>query len=235
MNELTQFDSLAAEIAVFVKPGMEVVVTSKESCDAALLSVQQVKRLAKAVEERRKEVTKPLLEQKKNIDDYVKKLMAPLEKVEASLKTTLIAWERKLEQERREAQRKLEEQAAKERKAHQEKMRAEEERLALEKLQAEMLGSDEPENTFEKEKQEAELERQKYEVEKKIEADKRMVAEHRVTGTQKVWSFVVESPSEVPNEYKIVDERLIRAAVRGGIREIPGVRIFEETKISVRS
>lgn len=44
----------------------------------------------------------------------------------------------------------------------------------------------------------------------------------------KRWAFLIENSSEVPREYCMVDERLIRQAVKDGIRTIPGVKIFEE-------
>jgi hypothetical protein len=47
----------------------------------------------------------------------------------------------------------------------------------------------------------------------------------------KTWTFKVVEPFAVPREYLIVDEKLIRKAVKDGIRQIPGVEIFEETDI----
>ena len=49
-----------------------------------------------------------------------------------------------------------------------------------------------------------------------------------------VWSFEVVDPKAVPRQYLTVDEAAIRAAVRGGIREIAGVRIFEEMQTRIR-
>ncbi|MBA7528550.1 hypothetical protein ES705_20737 [subsurface metagenome] len=51
---------------------------------------------------------------------------------------------------------------------------------------------------------------------------------------KKVWTFNVESPALVPEQYKVVDEHRIRAAVASGIREIPGVRIYLEPQVAVR-
>ncbi|MEI7636166.1 MAG: hypothetical protein WCJ37_02590 [Syntrophus sp. (in: bacteria)] len=59
------------------------------------------------------------------------------------------------------------------------------------------------------------------------------------TGTsahqRKVWTFEVVDASLVPAEYKIIDEQLIKDAVRMGLRSIPGVRVFEEVKTVFRS
>jgi hypothetical protein len=52
---------------------------------------------------------------------------------------------------------------------------------------------------------------------------------------RKEWTFEVVDPQEVPREYLLVDERAIRDAVRRGIRQIPGVNIFEHTKTVFRA
>jgi len=51
---------------------------------------------------------------------------------------------------------------------------------------------------------------------------------------KKVWTFQVENPALVPEQYKVVDEHRIRAAIASGIREIPGVRIYLEPQVAVR-
>jgi len=45
---------------------------------------------------------------------------------------------------------------------------------------------------------------------------------------RKVWKFEITSEQDVPREYMAVNETSIRWAISGGIREIKGVRIFEE-------
>lgn len=56
-----------------------------------------------------------------------------------------------------------------------------------------------------------------------------------VTASQKsVWRFEVVDAAKVPTEYLMVNEKLIGEKVRGGMRSIPGVRIYEEKTISVR-
>ncbi len=43
------------------------------------------------------------------------------------------------------------------------------------------------------------------------------------------WQFEITDPDSVPRQFLKVDETAIRKAVRDGLREIPGVRIFEES------
>jgi hypothetical protein len=52
--------------------------------------------------------------------------------------------------------------------------------------------------------------------------------------TYNIWAFMVVEPALVPREYLKVDETAVRAAVRRGAREIPGVEIFETTGVRVR-
>lgn len=49
------------------------------------------------------------------------------------------------------------------------------------------------------------------------------------------WSFVVTDFSLVPDKYKEINRPAINAEIRAGIREIPGIRIYEESKIQIRS
>ncbi|TET23384.1 MAG: hypothetical protein E3J78_02315 [Candidatus Cloacimonadota bacterium] len=48
------------------------------------------------------------------------------------------------------------------------------------------------------------------------------------TQTRKVWKFEITDPTRVPREYMTINEAKIRNVVRSGIREIPGVRIYQE-------
>ena len=52
-----------------------------------------------------------------------------------------------------------------------------------------------------------------------------------VKGMTTTWNFEILDPYKVPREFCKPDETLIRQSIKDGAREIPGVRIFEETKI----
>ena len=49
--------------------------------------------------------------------------------------------------------------------------------------------------------------------------------------TALVWTFEVTDAAAVPREWLIVNEQAIGAAVRAGLRTIPGVRIFERPRV----
>lgn len=86
-----------------------------------------------------------------------------------------------------------------------------------------------------------ELEQQKAMV--KAEADTKVMRLAPVGATRSTsavamireeWTFEVEKPDEVPRQYLTPDEKLIKTAVKAGIRDIPGVRIFKQADLRVR-
>ena len=53
-------------------------------------------------------------------------------------------------------------------------------------------------------------------------------------GVQMKWTFAIVDPNQVPNGYWIIDEGAIKADIANGIRDIPGVRIYEEAITTFR-
>lgn len=51
---------------------------------------------------------------------------------------------------------------------------------------------------------------------------------------RKTWTFELIDLSKVPEEYKILDEKKVRDAVRAGIRQIEGIRIYERETTTFR-
>ncbi len=56
----------------------------------------------------------------------------------------------------------------------------------------------------------------------------------KVKGITKRWVFEVTDAHLVPREYLVVDEKKIREAVSTGTRLIPGVRIYQESGLTIR-
>jgi hypothetical protein len=48
------------------------------------------------------------------------------------------------------------------------------------------------------------------------------------------WVHAVVDPLAVPRQYLCVNEAAVKAAIAGGMREIPGIKIFEEIRTSIR-
>lgn len=53
--------------------------------------------------------------------------------------------------------------------------------------------------------------------------------------TVKSWQFEVTDENQVPREYLSPDPKKIKRAMEAGLREIPGVRIFEQTDVRFRT
>jgi hypothetical protein len=228
MKELAQFDELKADIALFVDPIFRVKIESREIQNSSLEAARKIKHFQKAVETRRKELVGPLNDQVKKINEYCKKILEPLDQAEAHLKKELIAWEKKLEQDRIKERERLEKERLEKEKA----LRAQEELIQKEKQAMEDVFG--VVDTFELEQQRATEERNRFLAEQEFKTKSKEIENARVKGICKVWSFEIVDPKAVPDEFKKVDESLIRDAIRRGVRNIEGVRIFEETKIAIR-
>ena len=55
-----------------------------------------------------------------------------------------------------------------------------------------------------------------------------------VASLREHWDWQVVDESAIPRLYLIPDQVAIRAAIAGGIREIPGLRIYDASKVAVR-
>ena len=53
-------------------------------------------------------------------------------------------------------------------------------------------------------------------------------------GVQMKWNFEIVDPNQVPNGYWIIDEAAIKTDIANGVREIPGIRIYEEAITTFR-
>lgn len=53
-------------------------------------------------------------------------------------------------------------------------------------------------------------------------------------GVQLKWTFEIIDRNQVPNGYWAIDETAIKAAIASGVRDIPGVRIYEEAITTYR-
>lgn len=63
---------------------------------------------------------------------------------------------------------------------------------------------------------------------------KRVVSATGTVGTRKQWTFDVLDLSKVPVEYLMIDKVKVNGAIKTGVREIPGINIFETDNLNVR-
>lgn len=160
--------------------------------------------LAKKLESERRRLVDPLNSQVKEINSSFKPYSETLEGLQKTLKGKLIAWAEEKERLAREK-------AERQRRVMEDLRRKELEEAASSGVQAApalVLPTKATEKTI-----------------------------HSDTGSAtagKRWTFAIVDETAIPRQYLKVDETLIRASIRDGIREIAGVRIFQETTMSIR-
>ncbi len=190
-----------------------VTIRDEKSCEAAAQMLVEVKRMHDSVEARRKEFVQPLKEQAKKIDAFFKDISVPLDAAMTELKRKTLIYREAQAKKAAEEQRKRDAEAAAAA-AKAEELRAKAERA--------------------KGKKARELERQAEEAEEESLAAATQsitLAPTKSVGAgvtaYKRWTFEVTDIAKVPREYLEVNEGEIRRAVNSGLRNIPGVRIFE--------
>ncbi len=228
-NQLAQFDQLKADITIYVAPAKSVVVSDKETQMMAMASAKEVVSWKKKVEEKRKELVAPLLERQREINEYAKQLTDPLVGAETHLKRQLIEWDKKLEAERQAELKRIQvEREQKEKEAREAAAKQREEAEAME------LFGPTQDSTRAKLVAEAETERQFTHIDKEARKEEKAVMENKVSGIRSIWKFEITDDLAVPREFLAIDESAIGRAVRSGVREIKGIRIFEEKTMGVR-
>jgi dGTP triphosphohydrolase len=169
-------------------------VLSEEEYTQCGDTIKVLKFKVKKLEEKRKELTAPILAAKKNIDDNFKTITEPLEEVISKIESEMkVFW-----------------------RADQERKNAEQKRLEAEAIEkAKELGQSEVQVEIVNEKKSA-----TGEISKTIYTEK--------------WTFEIIDESEVPNIYCSPDKKKIDEAIKAGAREIKGLRIFDDGKITSR-
>lgn len=192
------------QIEALCKEGTEMVITDNDSFAHAGEFLRKIKQAQKQVDDTRKGMTRPLDESKKKIMDLFRPVEQRIEKLELSIKGSLMVYQaeidRKIRIEREELDRK----------------NAEE--MAQKQKDAEFFG----ESGVDIEPSTAES----------MPVNVAPVAVGISTKT--VWAFEIVDESKLPREMLSADEKKIRAAVEFGMRNVPGLRIFEKQIISAR-
>lgn len=115
--ELTTPDSglLVAQAKGTLELVGTIVIDSQPMFESAAIELQGIKAKAKALDDQRKAITKPLDDAKKQVMDLFRQPLELLDQAEGLLKRSMLTYQSEQDRIRREEQRKLEEAAAKER------------------------------------------------------------------------------------------------------------------------
>jgi len=204
--QLVKEQQMAHEAEILEHKAKNMIVASDEDMKAATDLMAVIKISEKNLEEQRKFLVKPLNDHVKNINDRFKLYSVPLQRATTILKNKVLAYRQELERKRREEEARLQAEA-----------RAEQERLAA-LAEANELPPPPP-------------------IIMRAPATEVPKAARSIIGSaafSKEWKFEIVNESLIPREYMSPDEKKIRAVIKAGIREIPGIRIYQEDSMSVR-
>jgi len=239
----TKLEAINKDIDTFVLKTKTLVIKTKEQMTGATEYLANIVARKKRIEVIRISYTQPLNETLRNINADFKKASAPLEEAEGIVKTKMIAY-RKIEADRIEAERKKEEEKqwkieqkriADEKKIADKEALKETKKIEKENLSKAAENKEKKRIEDEKKAKQDELDKQGEEFvpEVDIKQENTVHSESGAARMRKVWKFEIENEKQIPKAYLTVDEVKIRKAIKGGVREIAGVRIYEDEQVGI--
>ena len=161
----------------------------------------------KNIEETRKSMVKPINDGLKAINDWFKRFSAPLETADGLLRKKVLVYRQQQEQIRRAEEERLRKLAE-----------AEQKKLEKQAKKDGVMAPPPPPPVM------------------IIPEQARTVhSDMGAVSAKLVWDFEIEDENKVPRNFMIVNEKAIRAAVKAGVRNIPGVKVFQKEELAVRA
>lgn len=215
MNEISIDIKLQTAVDAAVSKANSMVVDTEETLTLATDIVKFIKEKAKQVEKERKDFVDPLNAHLKTINAKFKTLSEPLEAAEQILKGKMLTFQRKLEAENR---------------AIEEAKRKEVEKYALEIAEKARLEGDEATaNTMENQLEKI--------MEQPVNIEKvRGSVTGAVSSIQKRWTFeIIDIQALAQARPELIEAKSgdIRKQISAGIRDIPGIRIYQEESMRI--
>ena len=220
-NQIPEIESLTSDLKVRADELLAAVERVPATLDQATVGraadfVKQIGTHAKMIEERRSAAKQPYLEAGRVIDGAFKSIADPLTAAKKRVEAKIGDYQRKVADEER-------------------KRREEEARRAAEEAEraaAEAKTATDLETAIQRE------EEAKKAAEAALAKPAEMARTHGAMGAvatvRTTWEFEIENAADVPRQYCQPSDALIRMAVKGGERAIPGVRIYQRESTVVR-
>ena len=247
VSGLAEYRGQADEILAWAKL---VTITDNESLGVAVAKLGDIAKANREAETRRKSLTEAPNHWVKSVNETIKWVIAPLVEAEALVKLSVAAWQeaerRRVEDERRRIE-------AEQRRLEEERRRAQlaeetAKREAEAKAKATADAATLPE-FYERMAEQDEAQRQAAQASDAVKAidatavpvvmpavPDRTVASGGTTATvRQHWTFEVTTLADVPRAFLRLDESKVREAINSGARAIPGLRIFPEANVAVRT
>jgi DNA polymerase III alpha subunit (gram-positive type) len=234
-QDLQKFNELRSAVASFVAPTQEIQVSDPQSAQSAMDTVKTVKHYANEIEKLRKSLVEPLNTRVKEINAYAREVASPLDEAEAHIKRELARFEDAQERIRQEAIRKAEDERRRQAEELAKRQAEERARAAAEIASNPVV---EEENPFGAASV-ADLDERQAEEKRALEVTHVQavwdIEQNRVKGAKKLWKCEAVDLTKVPREFLVIslNEKAVLAMARAGVTEIPGVRLWQETSISV--
>ena len=212
-------DAIQATISTEEKYISELVITTDEHYAQAANARKRIKDSVSSIEERRKQFVQPLNDHVKWINGLFKPFTTMGEELVRKIDCKMIQFSEAKRRAEEEELRKIQEE---------EKRKLQEEQKRLEELATK--------NNSEKTIDAAikiETKIEKIEA-KPIEAKHTVVTTQGTTSIRKTWTFEILRTHDVPKEFCSPDTAKIKNAIKEGVREISGIRIYQEETIVSR-
>jgi len=181
-----------------------VVANDKGMADATEM-LSWIAGAKKRFEEKRKALVKPLNDHVKTINSMFKEYTAPLEAADSTLRGKVLNYRREQERIRQEEEERI-------------RKLAEKEQARLEEQAAKKGAPPPPPMPIPQVQEQA----------RTVRGDLGTVS------AKKVWDYEIVDERQIPPEFMMVNEKAIRAAVKAGVRNIPGVKIYQREELAVR-
>ena len=245
-SEQQKLAEIGGEVSEVVARARTIEVASEADAREATGFLAEVKAAKDRSERARRFLVDPLTKHVRAINEQVKGAVAPLDEARELVARKLLAFRQAQERERERLQAELErERQAAEREA------AEARRAAWERARAAQKAAEDAERTDAANMREANAEAAAAH-QTAEEATQRQIAaasapaltvagpaplnaENGSASVSHRWKATVLDPEQVPRQYLVVDMKAINAAVRAGVREIPGVRVEQVAGLAVRA
>jgi hypothetical protein len=230
------------EVEALVTRAYDHIVENEPTKIVAVDMASQLSILKKSLDATRKKVIAPYDEIVRGINKMVKGMRDPIDKATGNIKNKLGAYAREqAEIQRRIAAKKAEEEAAarrkemeKRRKEALEKQRLADEEAARKQAELDAIAKKEGIDSVTVRPEKIEIP----EIEEVVIEEPKAGPTKTDIGTMStlsVWDFEILNIKEVPREYLELNHSKVKAAIKNGIRNIPGLQIFEDTQVRIRT
>jgi len=201
-----EFDAIRGKINEITVKCKNILVVDEQSLLSASELAKDAGKVSKLIDEKKLEITRPIMARKKEIDDFAKEITAELNDSVKGLRAQILSFQQEQERKRREeAQRLAEEQARKEA-----------------ELRAKM-------------ESEQEITREEVDELKDVRAKQADIASAPApTNIRKTWEWELEDITKVPAHFLTVDAQAVKSALSTGLRDIPGIKIYQKEHLVLR-